>query len=132
MTDLPTKLPDGLPVFEERLERSHGPNPTTPGAHNHLGGGQRLPSTIEGLAIEGGHGHLPVEQQLGEHLYKIARAGDPEALRSLYARLLALPLDHQAIKEKLRARLSLAFYDNGHGLQRLWPDDVISKFLAQV
>jgi hypothetical protein len=87
--------------------------------------------TIEGVMIEDGHGALPVEFQLGEHLYKIALAGDPEALRSLYGRLLAYPIDHQAMKNKLIERMKLAFYDNGQEPQRLWPDDVVAKFFAQ-
>jgi hypothetical protein len=74
MAVLPTKLPEGLPVSEGQLARPHGPNPTRAGMENHLGGRPRPPSKIEELLIEDGHGHLPVEQQIAEHLVGIWRA----------------------------------------------------------
>jgi hypothetical protein len=122
---LPTKLPEGLPGI---LTHTGGPNPTTPGPHNHLGGPPRPPLTIEGLTIEDGHGALPVEHQLADHLYRISLTADPEALRSLYGRLLALRLDHGAINDRLVTRWTLTLADNG---QRLFSDDAIAKFFAQ-
>jgi hypothetical protein len=123
MTYLPSRLPGGLPGTH-----SGGANPTVSGRSNHLGGPPRPPLTIEGVSIEDGHGALPVEQQLANHLYDLALTGNPEALRSLYGRLLGLLLDHGAIKEKLTARMALTFSDNGG---RLWSDDAIAKFFAQ-
>jgi hypothetical protein len=122
---LPTKLPGGLPG---QLTHTGGSNPTTPGMHNFLGGPRRKPPTIEGILLEDGHGHLPVELQIVNHLYDLARTGNPEALRSLYGRLLTHHLDHGVIKDGLTERLTSTISDKG---DRIWPDDVISQFFAQ-
>jgi hypothetical protein len=64
------------------------PNPTTPGAHNHVGGPKRLlPLSVEGLMIEDGHGHLELEQQLAEHVLRIWRE-DGDAAWGVRDRLL--------------------------------------------
>jgi hypothetical protein len=73
---------------------AEGPNPTRPGIGNHLGGpppardpanprreidrvfGVHAP-VILGVPIELGHGCLPVESQLAEHVLRIWREDSP-------------------------------------------------------
>lgn len=81
-------------------------NPTTPGMHNHLHPPEALPDPsnprkaidrvfgvdapiIEGIPIEVGHGSLPVEVQLAEHVARIKAAEGEVAARSLIRKLLA-------------------------------------------
>ncbi len=81
-------------------------NPTTPGIHNHLTPparahdpanprkavdrvfGDQAP-IIEGLPIEVGHGALPTEAQLAEHVVRIRGTEGDDAARGLIKRLFA-------------------------------------------
>jgi hypothetical protein len=55
--------------------------------HNHLGGPRRLPLTIEGLPIEDGHGCMPVEWQLAQHIARIRLKDGDDCAVALFKKL---------------------------------------------
>jgi hypothetical protein len=64
-------------------------NPTTPGAHNHLGHAPASPQMIEGLRIEDGHGCKPIEWQIAEHVLRIFVANGRDESKALLLKLLS-------------------------------------------
>jgi hypothetical protein len=80
-------------------------NPTKAGMQNHLGGPRRKPPTIEGLRLEDGHGHLPIEQQLAEHVLRIKYEDSDDAAWKMRDRLLvANGVNRSKFEDELVAR----------------------------